>query len=552
MTARYNVYFNGKESLNEGTIALFKGAKDNFTKILPVFNFGTKQEAQTLNPQMDRAIQKASITIQKHSMPFDGTEKVKWIDDAYLMIGKAYFYKQEYFSARRTFNFIIQQYGYNDIKYTSMIWLALTYNQTGEYEKTEPLLNLITADTSKGLVPYDVVKILPQVYADLYIHQGYYDRAIDYLTQAIFYNPRRDLKTRMMFILGQIYQQSEDYARASEWYSKVIKRNPDYDMAFQAKINMAKSYDVNSGDRKQITKILTKMLKDDKNKDYKDQIYYALAGVAMRDHDTAVAIEYLRSSVSSSVKNNYQRSTSALTLADLYFAIPHYENAQAYYDTAMTSLPKDYPNYAEIEKKTKILTDLVVNLITIQQEDSLQALVSMSEADRNKVIDQLIAAYNEEQEKLAEQQKLEQALTVQEQAISFTGGPGSTGIPVGGKWYFYNQQTKDAGYAEFVKKWGRRKLEDLWRISDKQVIIANEESETAADTTKSDSAIAAENDPRAREYYLKNLPFTEEQMAASNNKILEAYFKSAKVYLDGLEDYDKSRGCFSYHERTLS
>ncbi len=423
ITSRYNVYFNGKESLNEGSIQLVKGAKDNFTKVLPVFNFGTKQEAQQLNPEMDRAIQKASIAIQKHSMPFDGTEKVKWIDDSYLMIGKAYFYKQEYFSARRTFNFVIQEYGYNDIKYNSMIWLALTYNQTGEFEKTEPLLNLITADVSKGVVPYDIVKILPQVYADLYIRQEYYDRAVDFLVEGIFYNPKRDLKTRMMFILGQIFQQSGDLYRASEWYNKVIKRNPEYDMAFQAKINLAKSYDTNSGDRKQVTKILTKMLKDEKNKDYKDQIYFALADVAMRDRDTVMGIEYFRLSVSSSVNNNYQLATSALTLADLYFEIPSYENAQAYYDTAMMALPKDYPNYDDIDRKTKILTDLVESLIIIQHEDSLQSLVNMSETERNSVIDNIIAAYVEEQAMLAEQKKLEEALTVQEQATSFYRWP---------------------------------------------------------------------------------------------------------------------------------
>lgn len=545
ITSRYNVYFNGRESLNEGTIELLAGAKDNYTRVLPVFNFGTKQEAQQLNPQMDRAIQKASIAIQKHSMPFGGVEKVKWIDDSYMMIGKAYFYKQEYFSARRTFNFVIQEYGYSDIKYSAMLWLALTYNQTGEFEKTEPLLNLITADISKGLVPKEIVNTLSQVYADLYIHQEYYDKAVDYLMEGIFYNPKRDLKTRMMFILGQIFQQSGDFFRASEWYGKVIKRNPVYDMAFQAKMNLAKSYDINSGDRKQITKILTRMLKDDKNKDYKDQVYYALAEVAMRDHDTVAGIDYLRSSVSSSVNNNYQLAKSSLTLADLYFEMPSYVNAQAYYDTAMTSLPKDYPDYVEIERKTKVLTELVTSLIVIQEEDSLQNLVNMSEADRNKVIDQSITAYIEEQEILAEQQKLEQALTVQEQATSFSGGPGTAGLPaVGGKWYFYNTQTKDIGYAEFVKKWGRRKLEDLWRISDKQVISMENEMEASADTTKSDSVLAAENNPMTREYYLKDLPFSEEQLAASNGKILEAYFTCGMVYKDGLKDNYKSRDAF--------
>ncbi|NTV82713.1 MAG: tetratricopeptide repeat protein [Bacteroidales bacterium] len=544
ITSRYNVYFNGIESLNEGSIELLKDVKENYTKVLPVFNFGTKQEAQQLNPQMDRAIQKASIAIQKHSMPFEGAEKVKWIDDSYMMIGKAYFYKQEYFSARRTFNFIIQEYGYNEIKYDAMIWLALTYNQTAEFEKTEPLLNLITADIEKGLVPYDVIKTLPQVYADLYVRKENWDQSVEFLTEAIFYNPKRDLKTRMMFILGQIYHKGGDYYRASEWYTKVIKRSPPYDMAFQAKINLAKSYDTNTGDKKQVTKILTRMLKDDKNKDYKDQVYFALADVALRDGDTAMAIEYLRSSVSSSVNNNYQLVTSALTVADLYFEIPSYENAQAYYDTAMTSLPKDYPDFENIERRTKVLNDLVENLIVIQHEDSLQRLVNMSENERNQVIDKFIAAYMEEQAQIAEQQKLEQQLTVQEQAVSFSGGPGSPALPVGGKWYFYNVQTKDIGYAEFVKKWGRRKLEDLWRISDKQAIAYTEAFEEESDTTKSDSLMAAENNPMARQYYLKDLPFTEDQLAASNNNILEAYYNAGLIYKDGLNDNDKARDAF--------
>ncbi len=541
LTARYNVYFNGKESLNEGSIQLMKGVKDNYTKVLPVFNFGTKQEAAQLNQGMDRAIQKASLTIQRHSMEFDGGEKVRWIDDAYMMIGKAYFYKQEYFGARRTFNFVIQEYGYNDIKYTAMIWLALTYNMTEEYEKAEPLLNLVTTDVSKGIVPYDVVKILPQVYADLYIRKADYDKAIDYIEEAIFYNPKRQLKTRMMFILAQIYQAKGDYFQASEWYTKVIKRNPDYDLAFQAKINLAKSYDTNSGDRKQVTKILTRMLKDDKNKDYKDQIYYALADVAMRSADTAAGVDYLRLSVSSSTTNNYQKSTSSLRLADLYFNMPKYENAQAYYDTAMMALPTDYPNYEEIDRKTKILTDLVKSLIVIQHQDSLQRLVNMSEADRNAVIDNIIAAYQEEQKRLAEQAQLDQALKVQEQAISFSGPAGSQGLPAGGKWYFYNQQTKDIGYAEFVKKWGKRKFEDLWRISDKQLVTFMEDEEMEVDSLKSDSLVAAENNPMARQYYLKNLPFSEEQLAASDSLILEAYFKCGTVYKDGLKDNEASR-----------
>lgn len=541
ITCRYNVYFNGKESLNEGTIELVQGAKDNFNQVLPVFNFGTKQEAQKTNPSMDRAIQKASIAIQKHSMEFDGVERVRWVEYSYLLIGKAYFYKQEYLSARRTFNFIIQEYGYDNIKYEAMIWLALTYNQTKEYEKSEPLLNLITADVSNGKVPETIVNILPQVYADLYIRQGYYDQAVQYLIEGIAYNPKRDLKTRMMFILAQIFQQNGDLLRATDWYTKVIKRNPAYDMAFQAKINMARSFDSQTGDRKQITKILNRMLKDDKNKDYKDQIYFALADVALRDKDTAAGIDYLRKSVSTSVTNNYQRATSSLKLADIYFDIPSYQNAQAYYDTAMMFIPKDYPNYTEIEKKTKVLTGLVENLITIQDQDSLQAVANMPEEQRMDIINNIIADYQAEQERIKEQKALEAELDRQQQINSYNGPSTTPTTPVGGKWYFYNPQTREYGYSEFLKKWGKRKLEDLWNISNKQTIaFNNDDQEMVSDSIQSDSLTEARNDPTKKEYYLKNLPSTEEDFRISDSLILEAYFNLGRIYREGLADYQES------------
>lgn len=545
ITSHYNVYFNGKESLNEGYIDLVKGVKDNYNSILPVFNFGTKQEAQARNPQMDRAIQKASITIQKHSMPFGGEERVRWIDDAYMLIGKAYFFKQEYFSARRTFNFIVQEYGYNDIKYEAMIWLALTYNQTGEFEKSEPLLNLITNDANGGKVPEEITRLLPQVYADLYVRQERYDEAVEFLYEAIAYKPQKDLKTRMMFILAQIFQQNGDYIRASELYTGVIKRNPVYDMAFQSRINLARSYDSNTGNRKLVTKILNKMLRDDKNKDYKDQIYFALADVSLRDGDTLAAIEHLKQSVSTSTSNNYQRSTSSLQLADIYFDRQSYVNAQAYYDTAMMFIPKDYPDYNAIDNKTKMLTSLVASLITIQHEDSLLRVADMPEPERNAVIDKLIKEYNDEQQRLREQAALERTLEEQQKASSFAGNV-PTGMPsAGGKWYFYNPTTKEYGQTEFVRKWGKRKLEDLWRISDKQMISFGNESLTmGSDTTLSDSVIAAASNPAYPEYYLKNLPFSDEARQTSNKKILDAYFDAGRIYKEGLKDNPRSLETF--------
>ena len=548
LTSHYNIYWNGRESMKEGIENLNKKVKDNYTKVLPVYNFGNEKDAQSLNPQMDRALKKGSIAIQKHSMVFDGEEKVNWIDDCYMLIGQAYFFKQEYFSARRTFNFIIKEFGEEDIKYDAMLWLAQTYNVTEEYEKAEALLNLISVDVSEGKTKYEIESELPRLYADHYVRQERYDEAIDYLYESLAYHPPRDQKIRITFILAQIFQQNEDLARASDLYRQVIKKNPPYEMAFQAKINMARSFDATTGDKEQILKILTKMLKDSKNKEFLDQIYFALAEVALRANDKEGAIAYLKESVKYSTSNNYQKATSSLTLADLYFEIPDYENAQAYYDTAMMFIPKDYPNYRSINAKTNVLSELVVYLITISREDSLQRLASMTDNERNEIIDQIIVDYQEELERLKEEEELQKALEAANQGGELGQPNISQGMPIGGgkEWYFYNTSTKDFGYTQFIRKWGKRKLEDLWFLSNKQLssFDLGETEITVSDSTLSDSLIAAANDPLQRDYYLKNLPFTEEEVIISDKKILDAYFELGKLYRDGLEDNTESRIAF--------
>ncbi|MCK4637947.1 MAG: hypothetical protein KAT33_00865, partial [Bacteroidales bacterium] len=163
LTSHYNCYWNGNESYKEGKAELKKIVVDDYNKILPVFNYGTDPNAKTLNPYMDRAIEKASIVIQRHSMHFDGKEYCRWIDDSYMLIGKAYFYKQEYIGARRTFNFVIKEYSENDIKYDAMLWLAQTYNQMGEFEKSEALLNLFQSKDEKEFIKPRFLKKFPLI-----------------------------------------------------------------------------------------------------------------------------------------------------------------------------------------------------------------------------------------------------------------------------------------------------------------------------------------------------------------------------------------------------
>lgn len=540
LTGHYNMFWNGRESYREGVAQLNKTVKDNYTDIIRVYNYGTEAEAQSLNPFMDKAIEKASVNIQRHSMFFNRKEYVRWIDDSYFLIGMSYFYKQDYNKSRRTFEFISNEYKNNDIRFDALLWMSNSYVQQKKFKRAETALDNLKNEINKNPeVSQNVQKELPLVRADLYIMQKKFGTAKEQLQEALYFNQKKNTEARVRFILGQIYQSEGELYKASEYYTRVIKMNPPYEMAFNATINLAQSYDARYGmDSKSIVRNLEKMLKEDKNKDYLDQIYYALADIAAKDSLDTLAVHYLKLSVATSKKNNYQKASSSLKLGDIYFEIPNYKLSQAYYDTAMQVLPKDYPDYNKIKDRTTYLTDLVTNLIVVETEDSLQMLVAMSEEDRNQIIDKIIADLKEQEEKQKELDELQLAMSQNN-----SGGSNQTGGPMGsGGWYFYNSNAISYGMAEFKKKWGNRKLEDNWRLSNKQPVFEPKEIELTeeTDSLSTDSTIVVSNDPHDRNYYLQNLPFTEEKIALSDSLIENALYNLGFIYKDKLEDEDKA------------
>ena len=533
ITSKYNVYWNGNESLKEGVKTLNQNVEDDYLQVLRVFNYGKKSDAQRIYQPMDRAIQKGSIGVQRHSMKFGSKEYVRWIDDSYLMMGKAHFYKQDYISARRTFDFVSSQYNYNDIKYTADLWLAKTYIQLEQYEKAEPMLRALDAASRDNEMPAEVQRNLELVWADYYILRENYDAAVVHLKRGIYRSNDKQLKTRAMFILGQIYERQGDLTAATEQFKTVIKRNPDFTLAFEARINLAKAYDTNLGDSKQIIKILNRMLRDDKNEEFQDRIYYALAEIALKENRQDDAIELLQKSVSVSTTNKSQQATSALLVAGLLFDRLNYVPAQAYYDTAVSALPLDYPGYDSINNRAGVLQELVENLVIVQHQDSLLRMATMDSLARNKVIDGLIAEFIEEEKRLQQEERMEEQMAM----MPGNREPQNT-MEQSTEWYFYNPNTLSFGYTEFLRKWGRRSLEDNWRISDKQSIsfdeggmelLANDEATTA------DSA-SANLTPRDRAYYLQELPLTEEQQASANNDIAEALNNLGFIYMEKLND----------------
>lgn len=563
LTSHYNVWWNGNQSVKEGEKALSEAVKDDYTTILPVYNYGTKENALSLNSHMDRAIEKAAISIQRHSMRFNGKEYVKWIDDSYLMMAQANFYKQEFIPARRTFDYVANSYRYNDITHTANLWLAKTYIETEQFHKAEALLQSLIVETAQNdKMPKYVRNNLDLVYADFYIKQKQYDNAIKYLKSGLLKKLDKATRVRAMFILGQIYEYQNDNNRAREQFEAVIKKHPSYEMTFEAQMNLAKCHD--NGDTSSIMKMFWKMLDDVKNVEYKDRIFYAMSDVVLRNNNEPSGINYLRKSVASSKTNDRQKVKSSLKAATMLFDNRDYVLSQAYYDTVVMTMDRTYPEYDSILNLSVILSDLVENLTVYQLQDSLLRLADMDSISRNKIITQVIEDYKAEQERIAKEKEL------QEQIALLGGGDDvaktqTTGSSTG-SWYFYNQQSLNRGSTEFRSKWGNRKLEDYWFISNKQSITGEEEKsieeeiheyiteEELASLPKdellkllderknkeTEEADTARYKPTDIGYYLQQLPFSDEQKKEANNQILYALNVIGYIYYDDLEDYSNS------------
>jgi tetratricopeptide (TPR) repeat protein len=553
VVAHYNAWWNGNESLKEGKRTIEKNYKDDYTKILPIFISGNSEQVAAIKTNTDRAIEKGSKVIKKHSMRFSGRERNPQVDDAYLLIGKACYYSNDYKTAEATFKYIISGWKNQKEMYEPMIWLGLTYTKQKKYSESESVLNQVKKALDEKKAPKKLNNFLYLVMAENNIRQGKTYVGLDNLSKRRFTFFQRSLNTRLKFIEGQIYQQTKDYAKANKCFKYSANHAKDYSMQFVSKLNMALCYDPKTKSSIPIINKLEKMLDDKKNTDYKDQIYYAIGEVYFRDRNMDIACKKWEESVSASTTNTVQKIASSLRAANVYYdTLENYEKAQMYYDTALTLMPKDYPNRANIESRQKVLTSLVENLRIINRWDSLIAMSNMSKEELDAKIQKSIAQYKQQQKEKEEQERIQQAILARNASMNTFGD----NLNSRSNWYFYNPATVQAGKLEFKRRWGDRALEDDWRLKDKSVV--GFDSDTTSDTTRNetDSINNEQNDknkdltPDKPEYYTKDIPYTEKEKQKANNDIANALLDAGYIYYQGLNNNGKAIETFlDLHKR---
>ena len=429
------------------------GLKNDYSVLLPVFPFPNPESVSASSAEMDKAIKKSFKLITLHSITakpeyskgirsasekefYNKKEYNKWIDDAYLMIGKASLMKNDLFMSNNAFRQIIKEYPGENTEIEAKIWLVRNLLLKEEYLEAGEMLEKLETEEN---MPRRLKSFYRATYADFYLHKKKIPEAIEQLELAV--KARNDKKTllRYTFLLGQLYQRTGNFNNASEKYLKVIKMSPPYEMAFNAQINMAGTYDANNRNAAEIRKRLNKLLKDSKNKEFQDQIYYALANINIKENEVDEAIKNYKLSIRKSVSNAKQKARSYFAIAEIKYENKNYLLAQAYYDSTVVNIDETFPDYQRISLRSRNLKRLVDNLNMVSFEDSVQFIAKMSESERNTFIDNIIAKLKEKE---AEDQRVkqEEMLEMQNNVNLLNDlNNNSSQTADGNKWYFYNE-----------------------------------------------------------------------------------------------------------------
>lgn len=597
LKTQYNTYFNGNEAFKEGYTAQRDGNKDNYMEMLPYYMVGNKNTVKLGSGQFDRAIEKSQKAIKQHSItkkPDVSASKRRtakgklWLAQkeynpflykAWFLMGNAQFQKGEFFEAASTFAYIQRLYATKpNIVAKARVLEAKCYAEMEWYYDAEDLLNRAQRDS----FPTSLNGAKAAILADCQIRQQQYEEAIPNMLEAIKRQKGSIEKARLYFLLGQLYHQVGDDEKAFKAFKKVYSKNPPYEMEFNARIKQSEV--LSKGQSKQMIAKLKRMAKNAKNKDYQDQVYYAIGNIWLANGDTTRAIWAYKDGVEKSTRNGIEKGVVWLHLGQLYWEREEFVKAQACYAGVLGLFDKDREDYKEVNERSRILDELLPFASAVELQDSLQDLARMDSVERMKVIKNIIEELKkkekEEEKKAAEQANAGNQNRPGTQNQGNQQRPGAQN-QTAAQWYFYNPAVVTSGKTEFQRLWGTRQLADDWRRNNKTVLaLEDEEAEDEAEEAGTDSigsmnaptdslgtAVADstaappvqlseaeqkeleklkeyESDPHRPEYYLKDIPFTDEQMTQSNAKLVDGLFNSAIIYKDRMENFPLAERTF--------
>lgn len=574
--AKYNTYFNGAQAYIDGSLEKENGNKDNFTEMIPLYTVSNKDSRELGKANFDRAIEKAEKAIARHSIKKrpewtknrKKTERdIAWLSrkeynpflwKAWMLMGRSQFYEGSFDEAAATFSYMSRLYQTQPAIYgKTRAWLAKCYIEEDWLYDAEDVIRNMQRDS----IDWRARKEWDYTMADYYIHTKDYGKAIPYLRKVIKHEMRRKQKAREWYLMGQLQAALGNKTEAYKAFKRVIRQNPPYELEFNARISMT---EVMAGGRsKQMISRLKRMAASDNNKDYLDQVYYAMGNIYLADKDTLKAINAYEQGNHKATRSGIEKGVLLLHLGDLYWAKEKFSDAKRCYGEAIGLLDRDRPDYEQLSNRSKVLDELVPYTDAVQLQDSLQYLAKCPEAERNAAIDRVIDALKKK-EKEERNAQAEQDAANQQAENGGTANTQATNIQNRNRtnttqnnqqnatWYFYNPITVSQGKATFQRLWGKRENVDNWQRVNKTVVgnigqgdngeeLTDEQRDSIFQAEQAQDSLeqktdSAQNDPHKREYYLAQIPFTQEQLEASNKTLEDGLHHSGVIFKDKLDN----------------
>ena len=540
-TARYNGYFYANEALKEADIKLEEMHSERWDETLPLFLESNEETAQQIFPLMERAIEKCTRVVDRHTMaPSSRNRKSfkrpvlnKWIDDNYRVIGQSYYMKGDYPKAEEIFTYLSRTVASPDAEAWAFSWLGRTHMRTGNEIKAKNALG-----KAQGLrESSDEAMIHTQmVLAQFSLLDDRYDAAIEHLEKALSLMRKRDpRRARTTFVLAQCLRSGGEIERAIEQFQAVADmRWEEYEWVFQGNIQQAMTYERRNGNSEAIVELLEEMLDNKKNDEFQDQIYYALGEVALEDRRRDESFGLFEQSVAAHVDNDRQLGKGYLKLADLYMEDLEYPTAQAYYDSALVYMEEDNKRKEEVSSLASDLTSLVDNLNVIAEVDSMLNICDMDEDMRLRVVDRILREMELDLERQREEREAARQAAEAAAAADMSGD---------GMFWPYNGRLRASGLQTFQDVWGDRVLEDDWRRSNKLGNLFSEDGEEGAEGEDSAEEALDPLDPAnlpSFDELLASLPCEEEARLVEEGRMAEAYYNAGLDYREKLNDNKKA------------
>lgn len=511
--------------------ALFGNPEDDYNDVLQVLVQLDTNAGKSKKADLDYCIEMAAKPIQWH-------KSSKWVDDCWLLIGKARLYQGDFTNASRSFKYVNSNSDDPDARHEALVLLMRSFTDMEEFQNANYVDDFIRKDT----IPFSDKNARDYHLTRAHFHriQGNYEQVVQHLEVALQVIGQKKRRGRISFILAQLYNRAGNEEKAYAYYQEVLNNRPSFELETYAKVNAYGLQPFETEEEKEKARqYYARLLKDDKYWDYRDKIRYEQAGFELRQGEEEEALTLLNEAITIS-KNPAQMAYAYLQIGKLAFEEKDFEKAALYYDSAVRQMPQKFDVYETLQEQQQVLSKFAAEQKAFKKQDRLKMLSKMDSASLSVF---LLAEYEKDKEAALQQKQFEEMRS----QLRKQEAPTSTSTPFQqageAAWYFYNPQSAANGKVAFIRAWGNRPLEDDWRRSKKPFNFAEtedldgaNESMANADTVEAVKEVDMLASIPTVEDRMMEIPRDPMDLQKIDMSLQESLFKLGKIYFYDLED----------------